>query len=52
MKKSHYLLQQVMESKGKYAFLIESTTNEYTNERLPCNTMKVGMNLYRCVYDI
>ena len=29
------------ESKGKYAFLIESSTNEYTNERSPCDTIKV-----------
>ena len=35
------VFQRVRESKGKYAFLIESTTNEYTNERLPCTTMKV-----------
>ena len=35
------MFQRVRESKGKYAFLIESTTNEYTNERLPCTTMKV-----------
>jgi len=30
---------------GKYAFLIESTTNDYTNQRKPCDTMKVGGNL-------
>jgi len=30
---------------GKYAFLIESTTNDYTNQREPCDTMKVGSNL-------
>lgn len=30
---------------GKYAFLIESTTNDYTNQRQPCDTMKVGGNL-------
>ena len=38
-------IQRVRESKGKYAFLIESTSNEYTNERLPCDTMRVGKNL-------
>jgi hypothetical protein len=38
-------IQRVRDSKGKYAFLIESTTNEYTNERMPCTTMKVGKNL-------
>ena len=30
---------------GKYAFLIESTTNDYNNQRYPCDTMKVGGNL-------
>jgi len=30
---------------GKYAFLIESTKNDYTNQRKPCDTMKVGSNL-------
>lgn len=32
-------------SKGKYALLIESPKNEYINERMPCDTMKVGQNL-------
>ena len=30
---------------GKYAFLIESTTNDFINQRQPCDTMKVGSNL-------
>ena len=34
-------IERVRESKGKYAFLIESSTNEYTNERSPCDTIKV-----------
>ncbi|XP_022240428.1 glutamate receptor 1-like isoform X1 [Limulus polyphemus] len=38
-------IKRVRESKGKYAFLLESTTNDYINERLPCDTMKVGRNL-------
>ncbi|RWS06424.1 glutamate receptor-like protein, partial [Dinothrombium tinctorium] len=38
-------INRVRESKGKYAFLIESTQNDYVNERLPCDTMKVGRNL-------
>jgi len=42
----------VRESKGKYAFLIESTTNEFTNERLPCDTMRVGKNLDAKGYGI
>ncbi|XP_022241845.1 glutamate receptor 1-like, partial [Limulus polyphemus] len=38
-------VKRVRESKGKYAFLLESTTNDYINERQPCDTMKVGRNL-------
>ncbi|KAL8603458.1 hypothetical protein ACOMHN_053125 [Nucella lapillus] len=38
-------IRKVRESHGKYAFLIESTTNEYHNNREPCDTMKVGSNL-------
>ncbi|XP_022240427.1 glutamate receptor 1-like isoform X1 [Limulus polyphemus] len=38
-------IKRVRESKGKYAFLLESTTNDYINERQPCDTMKVGRNL-------
>lgn len=38
-------IRRVRESKGKYAFLIESTHNDYVNERLPCDTLKVGRNL-------
>jgi len=37
---------------GKYAFLIESTTNDYTNQRHPCDTMKVGSNLDSKGYGI
>lgn len=37
--------ERVRQSKGKYAFLMESTQNDYVNERLPCDTMKVGRNL-------
>jgi len=35
-------VQKVRSSKGKYAFLLESTMNEYYNQRKPCNTMMVG----------
>ena len=42
----------LQKSKGKYAFLIESTTNEYINERRPCDTMKVGKNLDAKGYGI
>lgn len=38
--------------KGKYALLIESQKNLYTNLRLPCNTMKVGPNLDSKGYGI
>ena len=37
---------------GKYAFLIESTTNDYNNQRMPCDTMKVGGNLDSKGYGI
>ena len=30
------------DAKKKYAFLIESTMNEYYEQRQPCDTMKVG----------
>ena len=36
----------IRESKGKYAFLIESSTNEYVNERQPCDTMKVEIDIF------
>ena len=35
-------IKRARESKGKYAFLIEASTNEYTNERSPCDTIKVN----------
>ncbi|XP_065349136.1 glutamate receptor 1-like isoform X2 [Cloeon dipterum] len=38
-------IRRVRHSKGKYALLIESPTNDYINEREPCDTMKVGRNL-------
>lgn len=38
-------IQRVRNSKGKYALLIESPKNDYTNVRKPCDTMKVGQNL-------
>ncbi|CAD7675415.1 unnamed protein product [Nyctereutes procyonoides] len=33
---------RVRKSKGKYAYLLESTMNEYIEQRKPCDTMKVG----------
>lgn len=38
-------VNKVREMKGRYAFLLESSINEYLNEKKPCNTMKVGSNL-------
>lgn len=38
-------IEKVKKSKGKYAFLLESPTNEYISNRKPCDTMKVGPNL-------
>lgn len=38
-------VQRVRDSKGKYALLLESTMNDFYNQRKPCNTMKVGYNL-------
>jgi len=43
---------KVRSSKGKYAFLLESTMNDYHNQRKPCNTMKVGENLDSKGYGI
>ena len=37
--------QVLVKSKGKYSFLLESTMNDFYNQRKPCNTMKVGDNL-------
>lgn len=36
---------RVQNSKGKYAFLLESTMNDYYNQKKNCNTMKVGGDL-------
>ncbi|CAG5128437.1 unnamed protein product, partial [Candidula unifasciata] len=38
-------VDRVRQSKRKYAFLLDSTFNEYHNQRKPCNTMMVGRNL-------
>lgn len=44
--------QKVRNISGKYAFLLESSVNEYLNERKPCNTVKVGDNLDSKGYGI
>lgn len=38
-------VERVRNSKGTYAFFLESVMNDYFNQRKPCNTMKVGENL-------
>ncbi|XP_075939417.1 glutamate receptor 1-like [Anarhichas minor] len=38
-------VMRVRKSKGKYAYLLESSMNEYIEQRKPCDTMKVGGNL-------
>ena len=45
-------VERVRNSKGKYAFLMESTMNDFHNQRKPCNTMKVGDNLDSKGYGI
>ncbi|XP_033744251.1 glutamate receptor 3-like [Pecten maximus] len=44
--------KKVQSSKGKYAFLLEESFNEYFNNRKPCNTMKVGATLNSFGYGI
>ena len=45
-------IEKVRTSKGKYALLLESVKNEYVNEQLPCDTMKIGQNLNSNGYGI
>ncbi len=45
-------IEKVRGSKGKFAFLLESTSNEYVNERAPCNTMRIGENIDAKGYGI
>lgn len=45
-------VERVRNSRGKYAFLMESAYNNYHNQRKPCNTMKVGNNLDSKGYGI
>ncbi|XP_019337000.1 glutamate receptor 2 isoform X2 [Alligator mississippiensis] len=45
-------VSRVRKSKGKYAYLLESTMNEYIEQRKPCDTMKVGGNLDSKGYGI
>lgn len=52
MKDVQHGVDKVRNSKGKYAFLMESAYNVYHNQRKPCNTMKVGQPLDRKGYGI
>ncbi|XP_036825762.1 glutamate receptor 1-like isoform X2 [Oncorhynchus mykiss] len=45
-------VMRVRKSKGRYAYLLESTMNEYIEQRKPCDTMKVGGNLDSKGYGI
>ena len=45
-------VDRVRSSRGKYAFLLESTMNDYYNQRKPCNTMRVGEELDSKGYGI
>ncbi|XP_023932260.1 glutamate receptor 2 [Lingula anatina] len=45
-------LKKLRESKGKYAFLLESTTNDYKNQKKPCDTMMVGPNIQNKGYGV
>ncbi|CAJ0578496.1 unnamed protein product, partial [Mesorhabditis spiculigera] len=45
-------IERVRTSKGRYAFLLEATANEYENTRKPCDTMKVGANLNSIGYGV
>jgi len=52
VKKTEDGVSRVRDSKGKYAFLLESTMNDFHNQRKPCNTIKVGDNLDSKGYGI
>jgi ionotropic glutamate receptor len=45
-------IEKVRRSKGKFAFLLESTLNEYVNERMDCDTMRIGENIDAKGYGI
>lgn len=44
--------ERVLAGKNTYAYLVESTVNEYFNQKKPCKTMKVGPNLNQNGYGI
>lgn len=44
--------KRVIRERHTYAFLLESSNNNYYNQRKPCKTMKVGRNLDQKGYGI
>uniref|UniRef100_A0A914UT28 Glutamate receptor 1 n=1 Tax=Plectus sambesii TaxID=2011161 RepID=A0A914UT28_9BILA len=45
-------IERVRTHKGRYAFLLEATANDYANTRKPCDTMRVGSNLNSVGYGV
>ncbi|CAL8121828.1 unnamed protein product [Orchesella dallaii] len=45
-------IKLVRQKRGKYAFLLDSVINDYTNSRQPCNTMRVGPELNSISYGL
>lgn len=45
-------IQKVRNSRGRYAFLLDSLKNEYVNQKQPCDTMKIGRNLHNEGYGV
>lgn len=45
-------IERVRKQNGRYAFLLESTANDYFNSRPPCDTQKVGENLNSIGYGV
>uniref|UniRef100_A0A914DGH6 Uncharacterized protein n=1 Tax=Acrobeloides nanus TaxID=290746 RepID=A0A914DGH6_9BILA len=43
---------RVRDGRGNYAFLLESSANDYASSRKPCDTMKVGSNLNTVFYGL
>ncbi|XP_012945039.1 glutamate receptor 1 [Aplysia californica] len=45
-------VQRVLDSKGKYAFIAESSVVDYVNNRMPCDTTSVGGALNNKGYGV
>ena len=48
----HLCVLKVRNSKGKFAFLLESAMNNYHSQQKPCDVMRVGDNLDNKGYGI